>query len=1131
MLTVASPVKVRTIVGFILPKKDIKPKCDDDDSETEEEENEPEFLDAAEIDSLSFGGQVISASRLRRAEVDVQDVRTGEKCRVEGRFPLIDPWWEVTCRMRRGKRKLLLQGAPSYALRRCPPKEARSILSLFLTACGAAPEHVSRLLGWLPPGRSLGLAELLQTLGEIEEGEGELKVVANQIKHHVLNSDAGKCMQAAILYPQAMYYLPTLLPRQFYGLIQKWGSSPKENGGPLAKLEELIQTDVWKLGFKNLLQKEAGLLRCEAGLAAFRECGLWDRIPPKKQDALRLNLLLRTHVRRNGSTCVDRKKLPTLRYGRLEPMGDVRLWDAVRFLQDLGVVVVEPCTVALADIHAYETGIAESLRHLVAGEHWCMQMDVREVLRKGLGKRDWAESEPDSCPDDGNPEMAEQGPCPSDGGPELDPDQVHAAQMICENPVTVVSGKGGCGKTTVVSIVFGAALKQQRRLEDREVLDACRDFENDTGGSQSWDVPPTQPPSQGGTTQHSGETVEVLLAAPTGRAAAILTQRTRFRAFTLHQVIWSFMNTEKDDCGAPKGWKFSAVRALVVDEGSLVSVQLLHSVLHMLRKHARLQKLVLLGDVRQLPSIEAGNTLHDLFHCLARVGWGIEMRTNHRAESQLIVRNAGLISERCSRLEFDAVVRMDSSPQAPAPEKSFIHIVLPDSDMTDYYLQEAVLMLLRSSPGLESDTSSQFIAFRRKHCELINELCCKHYSQHITRDHRKRFLFQIRDKVCCTRNGYVTDRTAERQTGGVPRDADCEEDKKNKEARERLCNGQIFFITADDTVIEGRAKRRYLTLDDRERRALCVWYRELQRECRLRHAWARTIHTFQGSEAETIVYVLGKGLKPECWKHVYTAITRGRRRVYVISTEAGLHRAVLQAEEKRLTRLGELAKRAFPQHMAQGEGLMSTQDHAPDLEEPTPTPTQSQTSTPTSTPILTPTPGPNQAPKPTQNLFFTMTQKPTQALNSIPTFAPRMSSTLTPTPTLFLSPPPPPSAGFTHSTPLPSHPSGTPMAEQDLDTSLQEDMAFSTTYTWSPMMDTDSPSAEEDDGNGAGEAGGSTGCRRERPDPSPDGGTPSKQPRLAPEESPLGSTQLQRLSLDGHNKARRQIFSSTPPEQ
>lgn len=46
------------------------------------------------------------------------------------------------------------------------------------------------------------------------------------------------------------------------------------------------------------------------------------------------------------------------------------------------------------------------------------------------------------------------------------------------------------------------------------------------------------------------------------------------------------------------------------------------------------------GDVRQLPSIEPGNLLKDLFETLKSRNCAIELKTNHRAESELIVDNA-----------------------------------------------------------------------------------------------------------------------------------------------------------------------------------------------------------------------------------------------------------------------------------------------------------------------------------------------------------------------------------------------------------------------------------------------------------------------------------------------------------
>lgn len=125
---------------------------------------------------------------------------------------------------------------------------------------------------------------------------------------------------------------------------------------------------------------------------------------------------------------------------------------------------------------------------------------------------------------------------------ELDPDQVRAGEMICYNPVTVISGKGGCGKTTVVSLVIKAAM-QQRDREMEEVLKACEDFKNDPGDSQFLSQMDSQISEE--TTEEEGkkkkeeeeeEKLEVLLTAPTGRAAGLLTRRTGITAYTMHQV-------------------------------------------------------------------------------------------------------------------------------------------------------------------------------------------------------------------------------------------------------------------------------------------------------------------------------------------------------------------------------------------------------------------------------------------------------------------------------------------------------------------------------------------------------------------------------------------------------------------
>uniref|UniRef100_A0A8B9ND46 DNA helicase B n=1 Tax=Accipiter nisus TaxID=211598 RepID=A0A8B9ND46_9AVES len=81
-----------------------------------------------------------------------------------------------------------------------------------------------------------------------------------------------------------------------------------------------------------------------------------------------------------------------------------------------------------------------------------------------------------------------------------------------------------------------------------------------------------------------------------------------------------------------------------------------------------------------------------------------------------------------------------------------------------------------------------------------------------------------------------------------------------------------------------------------------VKYKALKNLSRIKHAWARTVHSFQGSEAKTIVYVVGN-VGWQHWQHVYTAVTRGCCRVYVIAEELHLRRAVTNKNIPRKTRL------------------------------------------------------------------------------------------------------------------------------------------------------------------------------------------------------------------------------------
>ena len=104
--------------------------------------------------------------------------------------------------------------------------------------------------------------------------------------------------------------------------------------------------------------------------------------------------------------------------------------------------------------------------------------------------------------------------------------------------------------------------------------------------------------------------LEIVLAAPTGRAAKRMSELTGMEAQTVHRMLgmsWNdvthqvtFQKTEKEPLEAD---------AVIVDEMSMVDLALFSALLRALRPGTRL---VLVGDADQLPSVGAGNVFSDL---------------------------------------------------------------------------------------------------------------------------------------------------------------------------------------------------------------------------------------------------------------------------------------------------------------------------------------------------------------------------------------------------------------------------------------------------------------------------------------------------------------------------------------
>lgn len=388
----------------------------------------------------------------------------------------------------------------------------------------------------------------------------------------------------------------------------------------------------------------------------------------------------------------------------------------------------------------------------------------------------------------------------------------------------------------------------------------------------------------------------VLLAAPTGRAAKRMTEATGYEAATIHRLLGYKAMGEEDE---PENrgteeefWRFERdpdnpleADAVIIDEMSMVDLFLFHALLRAIRPGTRL---IMVGDIHQLPSVGPGRVLRDLMESGAFCSITLQ-KIFRQAKQSDIVMNAHRILQG-QQLDLENHSRDFFFLERRDPKVIYKHIVLLMEQMLPKYVQ-----------GTRDDI--QVLTPMRKGalgCIRLNEVLQSVLNPEApgkkeTRAHDQ--VFRVGDKVMQTRNNYQMEWEIPGNFG-MP-----------IEKGTGVFNGDFGVIADVDTELA-----ELIVRFDEDK---VVHYPFTQLED-LELAYAITVHKSQGSEYPAVILPLLSGPSGLFNRNLlYTAITRARKCVVIL----GERETIAQMEQNisQNTRYSGLKDRILEMKQEEGD--------------------------------------------------------------------------------------------------------------------------------------------------------------------------------------------------------------------
>ena len=386
---------------------------------------------------------------------------------------------------------------------------------------------------------------------------------------------------------------------------------------------------------------------------------------------------------------------------------------------------------------------------------------------------------------------------------ELDEKQVQAVVEAVNSGLLIITGGPGTGKTTTINTII-------------------RYFES--------------------------EEMEILLAAPTGRAAKRMTEATGYEARTIHRLLeisgmpgdersvgMHFERNEENPLDAD---------AVIIDETSMVDIHLMQSLLKAVNPGTRL---ILVGDVNQLPSVGPGNVLKDVIEAGC---FNVVMLTRifRQASQSDIVVNAH---------------KINAGETVPLGKKSNDFLFIKRDD-PNTIINAMITLVQKKLPGYvgADPYDIQIMTPMRKGAlgvERLNTILQEYLNPP---DKSKLEKESGGDKVMQIKNNYNIEWEV-RNKYGIPVDKGT-----------GIYNGDIGIIREINLFAE------LVTVEFDEGRMVEYSFKQMEE---LELAYAITIHKSQGSEYPAVVIPIFSGPKMLMTRNlIYTAVTRARACVCLV---------------------------------------------------------------------------------------------------------------------------------------------------------------------------------------------------------------------------------------------------------